>query len=139
MSEQRTVGFVGVGRMGANMARRLRDVGYRVTAVYDARPESARELAAELGSEAATTLARVTELSDVIVTVVTDDAAMRTIYAASGDSLLVNAAGKIFVNSATSRPACTSRSSGSPKRAARRASRRVWRARSRRRARARCT
>ncbi len=65
MSEQRTVGFVGVGRMGENMARRLRDVGYRVTGVYDARPGSARELAAELGSEAATTLARVTELSDV--------------------------------------------------------------------------
>src|SRR4051812_37596352 len=29
------IGFVGVGRMGANMARRLQEVGYTVTAVYD--------------------------------------------------------------------------------------------------------
>jgi 3-hydroxyisobutyrate dehydrogenase len=104
MSEQCTVGFAGVGRMGANMARRLRDVGYRVAAVYDVRPDAARELAAELGCEAAPTLARVTELCDVVVTVVTDDAAMRSIYATAGDSLLTNAAGKIFVNSATVTP-----------------------------------
>jgi 3-hydroxyisobutyrate dehydrogenase len=104
MSEKQQVGVVGVGRMGANMARRLNDVGYRVAAVYDARPEVARDLAAELGSEAPGTLARVTELADVIVTVVSDDAAMRAIYATSGDSLLTNAKGKIFVNSATVTP-----------------------------------
>jgi 3-hydroxyisobutyrate dehydrogenase len=104
MSEQQRVGFVGVGRMGANMARRLKDVGYPVVAVYDVRPEAARALAAELGAEAAPKLARVTELSDVIVTVVTDDAAMRAIFAAEGDSLLAGARGKIFVNSATITP-----------------------------------
>ena len=98
------VGFVGVGRMGANMARRLSDVGYRVSAVYDARPEAARELAAELGCEAAPTLARVTELADAIVTVVSDDEAMRAIYATAGDSLLTEARGKIFINSATITP-----------------------------------
>src|ERR1700736_1043730 len=104
MSERQKVGFVGVGRMGANMARRLKDVGYPVVAVYDVRPEAARELAAELGAEATSSLARVTELSDVVITVVTDDAAMRTIYATSGDSLLTNARGKIFINSATITP-----------------------------------
>jgi 3-hydroxyisobutyrate dehydrogenase len=46
----------------------------------------------------------VTELSDVIITVVTDDTAMRGIYGTSGDSLLTNARGKIFVNSATITP-----------------------------------
>jgi 3-hydroxyisobutyrate dehydrogenase len=104
MSEQQRVGVVGVGRMGANMARRLKDVGYPVVAVYDVRPDAARELAGELGAEAASSLARVTELSDVIITVVTDDAAMRGIYGTSGDSLLTNARGKIFVNSATITP-----------------------------------
>jgi 3-hydroxyisobutyrate dehydrogenase len=104
MSEQQRVGFVGVGRMGANMARRLKGVGYRVAAVHDVRPETAQELAAELGAEAAITPARVTELSDVIVTVVTDDAAMRAIYGPGPDSLLTNARGKIFVNSATITP-----------------------------------
>ena len=73
------VGFVGVGRMGANMARRLKDCGYDVSAVYDIRSEAATELATELGSAAASTLAQVTELSDVIITVVIDDASMHTI------------------------------------------------------------
>ena len=35
------IGVVGVGRMGANIARRLKDVGYSVVAVYDVRPEAA--------------------------------------------------------------------------------------------------
>ena len=38
--------------MGANMARRLKDCGYAVTALYDVRPEVVKELAAELGSAA---------------------------------------------------------------------------------------
>jgi 3-hydroxyisobutyrate dehydrogenase len=104
MTETQRVGFVGVGRMGANMARRLRDVGYRISAVYDLRAEAARALAAELGAEAATELARVTALSEVVVTVVTDDDAMRAIYSPHGDSLLANARGKVFVNSATVTP-----------------------------------
>ncbi len=104
MTETQRVGFVGVGRMGANMARRLHEVEYPIAAVYDVRAEAARALAAELGAEAATSPARVTELSDVVVTVVTDDAAMRAIYATEGDSLLANARGKIFVNSATITP-----------------------------------
>jgi 3-hydroxyisobutyrate dehydrogenase len=98
------VGFVGVGRMGANMARRLRDVGYTIAAVYDVRPQAAAELAVELGTEHALTLARVTELSDVVITVVTDDAAMDAVFAETGDSLLANARGKIFINCATITP-----------------------------------
>ena len=98
------VGFVGVGRMGANMARRLNDVGYTVSAVYDADRGRARDLAGELGAPAVETLAAVTAASDVIVTVVTDDDAMRGIYATSGDSLLTGAGGKIFINAATLTP-----------------------------------
>ncbi len=98
------IGFVGVGRMGANMARRLHDEGYPIAAVYDARPESARELAAELGTEASPTLAGVAERSDVVITVVTDDAAMDAIYAPHGDSLLTHAKGRLFINSATITP-----------------------------------
>ena len=102
MSEK--VGFVGVGRMGANMARRLKDVGYTVSAVYDVDRARARELAEEIGTMAVEKLAAVTAASDVIVTVVTDDDAMRGIYATDGDSLLSGAAGKIFINAATITP-----------------------------------
>ena len=88
--------------MGANMARRLKEVGYTVTAVYDVRSQTAVELARELGCEAAPTLARVTALADIIITVVTDDAAMRNIF--NKENLLKNAAGKIFINCATVTP-----------------------------------
>ena len=102
MSER--IGIVGAGRMGANIARRLKDVGYKVSAVYDIRPEVARDVAKELGAEGVSTLARVTELSDVIITVVTDDKAMRTIFATSGDSLLTKSRGRLFINCATITP-----------------------------------
>jgi len=100
------IGFVGIGRMGANMARRLKDVGYPVVAVYDARPLAAQALAQELGCRAASSLAEITEASDVILTVVTDDKAMQKIYgpAKKGDSLLKNAQGKLFINCATITP-----------------------------------
>ena len=98
------IGFVGVGRMGANMARRLTDQGYNVTSVYDHHASLADDLAREIGAESASTLARVTELSDIIVTVVTDDAAMRKIFATTGDSLLTGAKGKLFINCATVTP-----------------------------------
>jgi 3-hydroxyisobutyrate dehydrogenase len=101
--EQR-IGFVGVGRMGANMARRLRDVGYTIAAVYDVRREAADELAGELGIAAATSLAAVTGACDVVITVVSDDAAMDRIFATAGDSLLDGAQGKLFVNCATITP-----------------------------------
>jgi 3-hydroxyisobutyrate dehydrogenase len=98
------IGVVGVGRMGANMARRLKDVGYPVTAVYDVRKDVAAELGAELGAEACTKLARVTELSDVIITVVTDDKAMTKIFDGKGDNLLKGAKGRVFINCATISP-----------------------------------
>ena len=99
-----TIAFVGVGRMGANMARRLKDKGYSVTAVYDHHAPLAADLAGEIGAEACKTLARVTELASVIITVVTDDKAMRAIFADHGDSLLTGAKGKLFVNCATVTP-----------------------------------
>ena len=98
------IGVVGVGRMGANMARRLKECGYPVTAVYDVRAQSANEIAKEIGAEACSTLARVTELSDVIITVVTDDKAMDAIYTGKKDSLLKGAKGRVFINCATVSP-----------------------------------
>jgi 3-hydroxyisobutyrate dehydrogenase-like beta-hydroxyacid dehydrogenase len=99
------VGFVGVGRMGANMALRLRDKGYRITAVQDEKQEIAKALSLELACEAASTPARVAELSDVILTVVSDDAAMREIYGGDrSSSLLPFAKGRLFVNCATVTP-----------------------------------
>ncbi|MCA9469421.1 MAG: NAD(P)-binding domain-containing protein, partial [Nitrospira sp.] len=53
MAAMETIGFVGVGRMGANMARRLFEVGYPISAVYDVVTERAQELGEELQCEVA--------------------------------------------------------------------------------------
>ncbi len=99
------IGVVGVGRMGANITRHLKDEGFNVTVVYDVASERAQELATELGATAAVELVKVTALADYIITVVTDDAAMRTIFSENADdSLLQNASGKVFINCATLSP-----------------------------------
>ncbi|MCC7376811.1 MAG: NAD(P)-dependent oxidoreductase [Verrucomicrobiales bacterium] len=102
MSER--IAFVGVGRMGANMARRLKDCGYTVTAVYDVHRPTADALAQEIGAASCETLAKVTEAADVIITVVTNDKAMDVIFGGRRDSLLVGAKGRIFINCATLSP-----------------------------------
>ena len=95
------IGFVGVGRMGANMARRLKESGYQISAIYDINHSAAEPLAQELGTILADSLARVTELSDVIFTVVTDDKAMKDIFRGG---LLRRARSRLFINCATVTP-----------------------------------
>ena len=91
--------------MGANMARRLKDKGFVITAVQDHNTAGAESLAQELSCEAAPSPARVAELSDVVLTVVTDDAAMDAIYSEdSPNSLLSHAEGRLFINFATVSP-----------------------------------
>ena len=100
-----TIGFVGVGRMGANMARHLNDNGYTVTSVFDIDLAVAGELARELGCRAVDTPAHVAELSNTVITVVTDDEAMDAIYAEeTPESLLAHAEGRLFINCATLSP-----------------------------------
>ena len=111
MSEK--IAFVGVGRMGANMARRLKDKGFEVVAVYDAHGPNAQKLAAELGCAAPAALPEVSTAADIVITVVTDDEAMDDIFGSVGcgsDSLLASASGvraaegTLFINCATVSP-----------------------------------
>ncbi len=99
--------------MGSNMARRLKDQGFAVTAVYDQNTAVAKALAEELGCTAPATLPEVTSAADVIITVVSDDEAMDDIFGSVGcgcDSLLGTASGvtvaegKLFINCATVSP-----------------------------------
>jgi 3-hydroxyisobutyrate dehydrogenase len=97
------IGFVGVGRMGANMARRLKEVGYVVSTVFDTNQQIATELATELGCSRAKSVSEVSRDAAAVFTVVSDDAAMRAVYFGP-DNLFAHAAGKLFVNCATISP-----------------------------------
>jgi 3-hydroxyisobutyrate dehydrogenase len=79
----------------------LKECGYPIAAVYDVNTAAAQALATEVGAEAATELKVVTALSEIIITVVTDDKATKAIY---GGGLLSRAKGKIFINCATISP-----------------------------------
>jgi 3-hydroxyisobutyrate dehydrogenase len=95
------IGFVGVGRMGSNMARRLKESGFEISAVYDINTAAAQALAQELGCQAADQLKQVTKASDVVITVVSDDKAMKKIF---NGGLLSRARGKLYINCATITP-----------------------------------
>ena len=78
--------------------------GFHVTAVYDLNRAVATSLAQEIGASASQDLSDVTASADVIITVVSDDGAMREIFGRDGDNLLVNAKGRLFINCATLSP-----------------------------------
>jgi 3-hydroxyisobutyrate dehydrogenase len=86
------------------MARRLAEQGFPLGALYDVRPDVTAELARELKCRAATRLAEVTAQSEIILTVVTDDAAMLSIFTDANDNLLTQAQGRTFINFATVSP-----------------------------------
>lgn len=90
--------------MGANMARRLKECGYKITAVFDLNSQVAGALAEELDSTNCSRLDEITSLAEVVITVVTDDKAMDKIFAVKGNSLLKGAKGNIFINCATVSP-----------------------------------
>ncbi len=87
--------------MGANMARRLNDCGFPIASVFDVNAAAAQSLAQELACAAANELKTVTTLAEVILTVVTDDRAMKKIF---NGGLLSGAEGKLFINCATVTP-----------------------------------
>ena len=103
-SKEKKIGLVGVGRMGANMARNLKDKGYQISCVNDVANDIAEALAEELGCSHANDLAEVTAMSDIILTVVTNDAAMEAIFFDPNDNLFKEASGKLFINCATLSP-----------------------------------
>lgn len=102
MKEKR-IGFIGLGRMGSNMARCLHDKGYQVAAVHDLDQAVTNAVAGELTATACATPADVTAGADIIFTVVTNDAAMEAIFFGD-DGLLNGADGKVFINCATLTP-----------------------------------
>lgn len=106
--KDKKIGFVGLGRMGGNMARCLNDKGYNVAAVFDINEVVATELASEVGATAYTKLADLTANAEVILTVVTDDKAMDAIFFGD-DNLFTGADGRLFINCATLTPAVHAR------------------------------
>jgi 3-hydroxyisobutyrate dehydrogenase-like beta-hydroxyacid dehydrogenase len=99
-----TIGIVGTGRMGSAMARALARAG-RPLVLYNRSRERAESLATELGARVAATPAEVAAATDVCLTMLADDAAVREVYGGP-DGILAGAHdGMVLVDLSTVTPA----------------------------------
>lgn len=81
------VGFIGLGRMGQAIARRLLDAGHDLV-VYNRTPEKAGELC-KAGARLADTVGELCQDREVVITMLADDAAVNSVV--SGDHGLLHA------------------------------------------------
>ena len=86
------VGFVGTGRMGQAMSRRLIEAGHDL-AVYDRVPEQIGALV-EAGAKAMGSLAQAARYGEAVFTMLPDDAALDAVVGAGGRIAGIAAAGR---------------------------------------------
>lgn len=93
------IGLIGLGRMGVAMGGRLLDAGFPLT-VWNRTRAKADELLAK-GANWADSPAGVADRSDIVLTILTDDNAVKEVYSGSSGLLTGNVAGKLFVEMST--------------------------------------
>jgi 3-hydroxyisobutyrate dehydrogenase len=105
-----SVGFVGLGKMGNPMARRLAGAGYRIVA-RDLDPEALRRAQESAGARAAGSLRAIGEACDAVITMLPDGNAVREAALGrdgSADSLLSGfSPGGILIDMSSSSPVGT--------------------------------
>jgi 3-hydroxyisobutyrate dehydrogenase len=94
-----TVGFIGLGNMGAAMARNIGKAGYALV-VHDVRAEAARRLA-EAGARVAASPAEVARQSEVTITSLPGPPEVEAVAAGLLDGI---APGAVWIDTSTSRP-----------------------------------
>jgi len=96
------IGIAGVGRMGAAIAARLLACGHGVT-VWNRTPQKAEALGAA-GATVAATPRDVASASELVITMLTDAAAIDATYRDASGLLGGNVRGKLFIDMSTVRP-----------------------------------
>jgi 3-hydroxyisobutyrate dehydrogenase len=96
------VGVAGLGKMGAAIAARLVEVGHHV-AVWNRTPDKAKPLVAA-GAKVAASPGELANICEAVITILTDAAAIDTVYCGANGLLSGNATGKLFIDMSTVRP-----------------------------------
>jgi 2-hydroxy-3-oxopropionate reductase len=97
-----TVGFIGIGTMGREMAINLARAGHRVTA-YDVRPDAARALAGS-GIRAAATIAEASAAADIVITMLPDTPDVEAVVYGEGGLRANPPEGRLVVDMSTIAP-----------------------------------
>ena len=108
MSERFTIGFVGIGHMGAPMAECLLKAGWPVR-VFDLRPKALAPFAGRAGVTVARSLAEAAEGAELVITMLPDGKAVRAAVMGEGGLAGAMAEGTVLVDMSTSYPLETTR------------------------------
>ena len=95
------LGIAGIGRMGAAIAARLIEAGHDVT-VWNRTPEKAK---AVTGAKIAASPTELAQNSEVVISILTDAAALDAVYNGDAGLLRGDVAGKLFIDMSTVLPA----------------------------------
>jgi 3-hydroxyisobutyrate dehydrogenase-like beta-hydroxyacid dehydrogenase len=101
------VGFIGLGRMGSAMARRLIEGGHEV-GVYNRTPEKLKDLIA-LGAKPVDSIKAAATYGDAVFTMLADDAAVTQVVTGAGGLLVSLPKGGIHICAGTHSVACIQR------------------------------
>jgi 3-hydroxyisobutyrate dehydrogenase len=96
------IGVAGLGRVGAAIGARLLEVGHTLT-VWNRTSDKAKPLA-QSGATVARDPAELAGHAEVIITILTDAAAIDAVYGGPSGLLSGNVAGKLFIEMSTVRP-----------------------------------
>ncbi len=102
-----TIGWIGAGKMGGPMTKRLIDAGHRVL-VLDPDPHN-RVLASQAGAEIAADLRAVAAEASIIFSMIPNDAVLTQIVLDENGLAVAMPAGSIFVAMSTVSPAASTR------------------------------
>ena len=97
----KTLGFIGVGRMGSHMSRRLVAAGHKVV-VYDADPRALQQATAS-GASAAHSPADVASQAEIVLTSLPTPDIVKAV-ALSSDGIVAGKKAKIFIDLSTTGP-----------------------------------
>jgi 3-hydroxyisobutyrate dehydrogenase-like beta-hydroxyacid dehydrogenase len=101
-ADQVKLGFIGLGNMGSRIARRLLDHGYQLSA-YDRDPTKAEALAAQ-GGVVAKNILELARTSDVLLSSLTNDEAVRSVYTGPDGAFAGAQSGTVVLEMSTISP-----------------------------------
>lgn len=102
MNENTSIGWAGIGKMGAPMSRRVLEAGYRVH-VFEPLPENRATIVAQ-GANVSHSLEDLAASSDVIILTIPNDAVLRDLVFGENGFSTVMKAGQILVEMSTVSP-----------------------------------
>jgi 3-hydroxyisobutyrate dehydrogenase len=100
------IGFIGLGNMGAPMARHLANAGYRLV-VSDANPAAVERLRASVECEAAASLTALGRSCRLVITMLPDGAAVRQVLTGDNGVAAAMAAGSVVLEMTSAEPVGT--------------------------------